>query len=119
MKINTLNQNILDLDGIPFQENTGQNEKGEPALRELTLKDVMIKALTGDHVQERCPHCQGGKVPEVEKYKRYHLARKIKNAEDEIELQAEEIALIKKLINWLFLVVVVGYAFDLIEKGGK
>jgi len=119
MNINTLNQKILNLDGIPFQETVSKNEKGEPVLDDLTLKGVMVRALTEDHAQERCPHCQGGRVTDIEKYKRYVLARKIKDAKDEIELQAEEIALIKKLINWLFLVSVVGYAFDLIEKGGK
>lgn len=86
--------------------------KGEP-LKEsatgdvVTLRGVMVNALMSPDT-ERKPTGE-------EKAKRYRLAMDMLDV-DEIELAAEDISKIKRLINDCYGTLVVGQAFELLES---
>jgi hypothetical protein len=50
-----------------------------------------------------------------EAYKQYRLAERIEQAEGEIELQAEEIAQIKDVIGRLYIPLIIGQLYDILE----
>jgi hypothetical protein len=82
---------VLDLEGHPIT----MGDKEEV----LTVRSVCVRALT-----TLLPEDQ--KLAGDEKFRRGLLAERI-HSSDEIELKAEEIALLKKLIGQLFSAVVI------------
>ena len=75
---------------------------------DLSLRTVCVEALLGNYQDER--------IEGAEKLLRYKLAMKIFHAGDEVELSAEEIVLVKKLIAKMFSVLVTGQAWEYIES---
>lgn len=96
MKIN-FDAALLDLKGEEMKD-------GETA---VTLKTVAVNALFAPFPDER-------EIDGNEKAKRFNLGLRI-DAGGEIEVSAEEISLVKKLIGKAFPVLVVGRAYQLIE----
>ncbi len=94
---------ILDLDGKPIPID-GEN-KGEEKF--LTLKIVCLNSLFFNDKEKI--------VAGEEKLKRYVLGMKI-NVEENVELIAEEIVLLKKLIGEYQPPLIVGRAYDLLEE---
>jgi hypothetical protein len=122
MILKNLDQKLLNPYGKPFQDAIGKDENENIIYHNPTFREIMEKVLVLDHPQEKCLHCQGGKLLDIEKIHRYKMMQKIINAKEEVEFEAEEITLIKKLINWHCSVPAVGFIFDLIEgkiPGGK
>jgi len=92
---------MVDLDGNPFT-----NDKGQPV--GATLGSVAENALLAAYPDE-------GSLPGEEKVKRFVLARKIHEAKN-VELSAEDVALIKKLIAKDFAgSLVTGEAWSLLD----
>lgn len=75
----------------------------------FTLKDAITQCLLIEFPNE---------TPDAEdKVKRFKLAIKVNGAtEDSIELSAEDISLIKKVIGKSFGALIVGQAFDFLEN---
>ena len=98
MKIK-LNQKILSIDGIKALSN--QDTKCD-----LTLKNVCVNAVL-----------QPGKDDtEKQKYEAYELFVKIRACNKEIDLTAEEIVQIKKKIGAIYMPLILGQAFDMLNK---
>lgn len=95
---------LTNLDGEPLKD---ADAKGEAV--DATLKMCVINALLAP--------AQQGQKPEtgVEKLKKYNLASKV-NDNEEIELSAEEISLIKDRVGELFPPLVVGQVFKLLGE---
>jgi len=74
----------------------------------LTLRDVMKMCLFADFKDD-----QG--LSGEEKFERYRLGVKIKDAGDEVELSLEELVKIKELIGKMFSVIVSGQAWEMLE----
>ena len=70
-------------------------DNGKPVLLALVAQSV----LTARHVQETNPQTGASTLSGEEQYKRYVLAQKV-SAGDEVDVSAEEIALIKKLVGY-------------------
>ena len=102
MKIDIL-QKILSVDGIKALSN--QETKCD-----LTLKEVCITAVL-----------QPGKDDtEKQKYAAYELFVKIRDCKtNELELSTEEIVQIKKKIGLIYVPLILGQAFDLLEGKGQ
>ena len=98
-KIN-VNIQLKDFDGTDLTEGQG------PAKKNITCKSVLINAL--------CAPIQGENVDGTEKYKRYKLADKI-NKNDEAQLSAEDIVLLKMVVGKLYFPLIVGQIYDLLE----
>ena len=94
-----LGKGIVDLDGKVIN-----SLSGEPA----TVRGVVIEALLATFNDET--HLSG-----EEKLKRWELASKIKNTADPVELTAEEITLIKKLVGKAYGPLVVGRTWKILE----
>jgi len=103
MKIN-FNQKLKNFQGEVIKETTDKDSE------DLTLKAVCIIALTANIIGEQ--------VNGKEKYKRWKLARRVEE-EDKEDFTVEEIAKIKELIGKAFGVVVVGQAWEMLEKEQK
>ena len=88
-----------DLDGEEIPD-----VKGKTA----TLRGLAIDALLAQYQDEQN---LGGE----EKLKRWELASKIKNSPDPVEVSAEEVVLIKKLVGKAYGVLVVGQAWKYLE----
>jgi hypothetical protein len=73
--------------------------------RPFRLADAAVNALLGTESQE---------TPATEKVKRFNLARAIQEG-GEIELDIEDLAIVKMLIGKAFAPLVVGQAFELLE----
>lgn len=100
MKIQ-FNQILKDLDGENMQEATPKGNK------DLTLKSACVNALFVELQDERT----SGK----DKLERYALALKIHNSNDEVELKVEEFALLKNRVGKLYLPLIVGRVYEIIE----
>lgn len=109
MKID-VTQQLAELDGTPMMtgrqvcQTCGQVVgKSEP----MTVRLAATRALTAQFRDE-----QG--LTGDEKWPRFHLALKITD-EDEPDLKAEDIVLIKKLIGWMYGPVVVGRMWTILD----
>lgn len=74
----------------------------------ITIKRAAINALIAVYNDE--PNLTG-----EDKIKRYSLAMRINNSSHTIELQSEEIAIIKKLIAKMYGPLIVGQAWEILE----
>ena len=100
-----LNQTITDIDGkiVVFEE-------GIPFL----LKDAIKRALSANYIDE-APSDHSLGLSGEDKFKRWELAMLISQADESIEIKAEDIVLIKRLIGKLFGMVIVGPVWNMLE----
>lgn len=82
---------LIDYDGKPLpQVMVGPDGRVVPSGNELTLRTVAVNALSAEHADERG-------LSGEDKVKRAALALRI-HQQDDVELTAEEIALLKRLV---------------------
>lgn len=82
-----------------------------PLLNSQTGKDMMLReVLVGALISESPSESPNGE----EKYRRYHLARKIQKR-TMVELKSEEVVSLKRLVALIYPPLVVGQTFDLLE----
>ncbi len=105
MKIN-FSTPLTSLTGEPLEELKSDGKTKKPIL----LRDVAINALMS--LTENDKNMSG-----TEKNSRYMLGMKLVSQSDVIELEVEEVAKIKELIGKVYLPVIVGIAWQLLEKG--
>ncbi|MCW4050360.1 MAG: hypothetical protein NWE89_11565 [Candidatus Bathyarchaeota archaeon] len=98
MKITLDDHNYTDFDGEEIPD-----EKGQP----INLRKIITRALLTLHQSERANG--------VESYKRCKLAERVYEADKELEIESEDITLIKRLIGELFAPIIVGQAYDALE----
>jgi len=101
MKINPLIE-IEDMDGQPMPDSVGKDAKN------FTLAKCCVNALYAQFEDEK-------NLSGEEKIKRYNLAEKIYAAKDKIDVTAENIALLKKLIGKAYGALIVGRAYELLD----
>lgn len=87
-------------DGEPIPFDSGE--------RKTTLRDICEQALLATHADER-------DLAVEKKVERYNLFNLIHDADVVLDLEAEQVSLIKTLIGKTFNVLIVGRAFDAIE----
>lgn len=99
---------IEDMDGQPMPGGTEKDSKM------FTLKTACINGLYAQFEDEK-------NLSGEEKIKRYNLAEKIYSAKDkdEVDLKAEEITLLKKLIAKAYGALIVGRCWELLDPGEK
>jgi len=97
MKIK-LDQKIMSVDGIKALSN--QETKCD-----MTLKDVCINSILQPEKDDTG----------IQKMEAYELFVKLRNCQTEIELTAEEIAQIKKKIGLIYMPLILGQAFNMLE----
>jgi hypothetical protein len=96
MKIK-IDQELLDVDGQSI--NAGPKPK-------LFLRDVCINATLAP-IQDD---------DEKKKWEKYEIFKKLRDAKDEVELKAEEITIIKKVIGKLNAPLIMGQCFEMLEN---
>jgi hypothetical protein len=79
--------------------------KGGP----FTLKAACFGALGATFQDEQT-------LPGEEKFKRYELYKKIKDATDPVELKSEDVVLLKKLVGKAYGPLIMGQCWDLLEN---
>lgn len=100
-----LNQQMQEIDGRPVQVT------GRPP---MTLKDVIVNSLlaVARNPQTGQPETESEKI----KFEKYELIRKIRDKKIEVDLKAEDVALIKKLISkHQHSPLIVGEAHEMLE----
>jgi len=112
MKINPLIE-IEDLNGTPLKKSVMKvNKEGKMVPVEtdenFRLKDALINSLYGQYEDEKF-------LSGEEKMKRYFLAEKIWKVQGEIDLSAEEITLLKRLVAAAYNILIVGRVYELID----
>ena len=75
---------------------------------EFTLRRACVNALVSETQESQ-------KDSGEDKVKRWKLANRIADAVEEIEVTAEEIALIKKKLNDVYATLIVGQAYGMLE----
>lgn len=100
--LRNFDQTIKDLEGNPVKDDK-ENV--------ITLKSIAIGALMASYQDEQ-------NLSGEEKFKRYNLALKI-NAGGPVEISAEDLSDLKKLIGKGFSVLAVGQAYGLLETDKK
>lgn len=88
-----------------FDGKTMKDGDGQGNMIDATLKLAVVNALLAPIK---------GQESGVEKVKKYELARKVYQ-NDEVELSAEDISLIKSRIGDMFPALVVGQCFEMLE----
>jgi len=96
----------LKLD-VEFKTLEGEPVKG-PGGSNLNLRTACITSLLTPGEGDKS--LSGDK-----KYERFKLSQTIHNAKEDIELKAEDKALLKKLIGEIYLPLIVGQAFDMLD----
>jgi len=89
-----------------FQTLDGKHIEDPQNKKPLTLKDICVSALLGNYDE---------KIDGTEKVKRYMLATEIYKAKGNIDLSAEDISLLKKLIAIAFSTLVTGQAWEILD----
>jgi len=109
MNIN-VTQQLQDLDGTPMITGKQMCQMcGQPIgnNESLTVRVAAVKSLTAIFRDEQ-------ELPGEEKVKRFHLALKITD-EDEPDLKADDIVLIKKVVGKMYGPVVVGRMWTILD----
>jgi len=92
-----INQELKDVDGKAIQAG---------AKPRLLLQDVCINALLTPNQKDE----------EKQKWDKYELYKKVRDAKAEVELLAEEISLIKKSIAIVNPPLIMGQAWEMLEN---
>lgn len=90
---------IKNLDGKPLKEGD----------KEVTIGSLAVNALLTPYDDER-------NLSGEDKVKRFKLAQRIHGATGEIEIQSEEISLLKSLIAKAYTPLIVGQAYVMLES---
>lgn len=106
MEIN-LKETFKTLDGTEVPE-----VPNNPDGKKMDLKGVCAAALLNTTDQDK-------NVSGAEKAKRYLLAQEIHNAKDVLEIESENITLLKKLIGNMYTPLIVGQAYEMLEGKTK
>jgi len=121
-----LDKDFLDIDGkilnaereCCVQKSNGDLAKSNGQLvtimvptpdEKVTLKTVCIQSLLAEYPNEPL-------VDPDEKYKKYKLFQRFDNANGSIELEAEDIVIIKKWVGKYCNTLVQGQAWDMLEE---
>lgn len=91
-----LDSQLTNLDGTPVKTPTGEA---------ITFKTVCVACLV--QAQEKTGE---------DKYSAFRLAVKLESANEKVDLTAEEIARLKRLIGETMPVVIVGRMFEILEQ---
>lgn len=104
MLIRNLDAVINDLEGKPIMGSE----------KPLTFRTAMVQALS----HEAPPNPRTGEQSETgeSRFRRWNIASKIQNANDEVELSVEDVSLVKTKVGEAFVMVVVGPVWTLIES---
>ena len=94
-----VNQSLKTIDGQAMKDNDGQGNAID-----ATIKMAIVNAILSPVKDESG----------VDKVKKYELAKKIFNA-DEVDLNEDEIKLIKERVGESFAPIVVGQIFELLK----
>jgi len=116
MKID-VNYKIVTLDGkiipdLPPGTPPLTDDKEIKKYPPFTLRTACVNVLI---MQERNEQGRAKEITAKEKVERYELAKKIHKCEGLVDLQAEEIALLKKLIGAAYPPLTVGQAFEILD----
>jgi hypothetical protein len=98
-----LNSTFKTLEGKEIPENAGN-----PDGKKMTLKGVCAAALLSPQENDK-------NITGQEKAKRYLLAQEIHNSDESIDLESEDISLLKKLIGNMYTPLIVGQAYAMLE----
>lgn len=94
---------------VPLKNLAGKTLKdGE---KDVTLKDVSINALLGNYKDEN--------IDGNEKLKRFMLATKINEANDELELENDDVTLVRDLIAKGYSIVATARAWQILDPHKK
>ncbi len=72
--------------------------------KKLELKEICIQSLLSNIPDDQ-----------TDKYKKYKLFKKFHEANNKIDLESEEITLVKELIGKVYGTLVMGQAYDMLE----
>ena len=93
---------------MKFEINTTlKGIKDEPL--QLTVKDVIIQSLLSPVNEDK----------QEEKWHKYEVYKKVKEALDEVELKTEDVTLIKKMIGRFQPPLILGQCYEIIEDNGN
>lgn len=93
----------VTLEGEPFQD-----DKQKP----LTYKNIICNALLGNYQDD-------ANLPGKEKLDRWHLAQKVHSANGFLELTAEDVATVKRLVAKGYTTPVSAQVWEILEKGSS
>lgn len=99
MKID-VNQTLKTMNGQVMKDDDGTGQ-----IVDATLRMAMVNAILSPIEKESG----------MDKVKKFNLAKKIHDAESEVDLTVEEVSLIKERIGEVFPAIIVGQVFDLLE----
>jgi len=98
MKIK-LNETLKGIDGKQLLDDI------EIPGKKLTLKSKIITSLLTPQQEDK----------EADKWSKYEIFKKVRDAKTEVELTAEEVTIVKKVIGKTQPVLILGQCFELIE----
>lgn len=104
MRIN-FDLELKTLDGQPVVEPAPTADDPQ-AVRPVTARSIAVNALLGEYRDDRSDG--------EEKLRRFSLARRI-NAGGDVEIKAEEVSLVKRLVGLAYPPLAVGQVYELLE----
>lgn len=101
-----LNVLLVDMDGDVIDDI--KMVQGKEVRKPLTLRRVLINALTGMFPDEQ-------NLDGETKLERFELAMKVKNGEEPVDFTPEEVTEMRKLVSKAYGTVVVGQALSILK----
>jgi hypothetical protein len=104
---------VTNFDGEPFKAPTaiGADGRAIPGTEDLTLRDVCVNSLLSTK--------RGDEIDGKTKLERYELAKRIHEANGEVELSSEEVTMVKNLVSVFFGIAVYGFCDHVLEGKGE
>lgn len=99
MKIK-LNETLKNIDGVTLLNSPADRSK------EYQLKEAIISSILTPIEKES----------QEDKWRKYEIFKKVRDAGDDIELKSEDIVLIKKAIGHFQPQLIMGQCFEMLEK---
>jgi len=120
MEIN-INYVFKTVDGKPIKKTVGFDNGGIPIAGKdnFTLKSLCLNALNTDFSNPQQWGANAEKISGEDKFKRGALSMEIYKANDKINLPAEDITLLKKLIGMLSTPLIVHQAYETLDGTTK
>lgn len=103
-----LDQNVKDIKGEDLIAVTDFDENNRPIRGPISIRDIVSNAVLASYEDEKA---LAGK----KKMERYMLAQKLNGKDSEIELEAEEVAMVKDLVGKGSSPVAVGAVWSLFD----
>jgi hypothetical protein len=119
MIIKDLDKVFKTLDGRNMKVNIADGEPGTVGGQKVTQKDLTLREVITNSILSPQPQNQREPISGAEKARRYNIAIMVHKAKKQVELDLEDVTLIKDEIGRIYPPMIVGQSFEILDPKGE